>query len=112
MMVTETVAFHGQSSLSRELSGLDGYRRSLDITPLGVVHEHRRRHMEACHSGTQRRSRHVACLFINSARRFALALRSPRFTSLDAGLRCHPLSVYKPIGRAEDCPSISSPSPS
>jgi hypothetical protein len=38
MMVIETVALHGKPSLSRELSGLNDFKWSLDIRPLGVVH--------------------------------------------------------------------------
>ena len=52
MMVIETVAFHGEPSLSRELSGLSSIKWSLDIRPLGVVRRYGRRH-----NGTQRRSR-------------------------------------------------------
>jgi hypothetical protein len=36
-MVTETVAFHGEPYFSREFSGLNGYRQSLDMMLLGVA---------------------------------------------------------------------------
>jgi hypothetical protein len=55
-MVIETVALHGTPCFGRELSGLNGYRRSLDITPLGVVNGHGRRH-----GAMQGRSRDTVC---------------------------------------------------